>query len=207
MEMIFDFMLLAASGSAAVYCFVLNRKLQRLKDTEKGLGATIASMAAAVEQAQSAVAQAKLSSAESVNELAPLVAETREFLPKLTTLAESIGGIADTTIANINEAALAATKEIASCLNTVGPVQPASATDDVSAASATVGDDAAFAAGGDNAAFAAGSDNGVSTTNTEPTDAPDQIEFIDPDVSPSPNPPRSAAGAAGAWIAASRSTG
>ncbi len=186
MEMIFDFMLLAASGSAAVYCFVLNRKLQRLKDTEKGLGATIASMAAAVEQAQAAVAQAKKSSTESVNELAPLVAETREFLPKLTSLAESIGGIADSTIANINEAALAATKEIAVCLNAAGPVQPISTTDDNQAPSAP--------------------DDDI-TASAEPLGDADRIEFSDPEQqAPAQNPPQGATGAAGAWIAARRST-
>jgi Domain of unknown function (DUF6468) len=199
MEMIFDFMLLAASGSAAVYCFVLNRKLQRLKDTEKGLGATIASMAAAVEQAHAAVADAKQSSAESVNELTPLVAETREFLPKLAALAESIGGIADTTIANINEAALAATKEIAACLDSVGPVQPASATDDDNTAPAP--DDDYAASVGDRA------------EDAEPSNDPDLIEFIDPDQTPVSSPPQratrtaSTAGAAGAWMAARRSAG
>ncbi|VAV93411.1 hypothetical protein MNBD_ALPHA05-654, partial [hydrothermal vent metagenome] len=195
MEIIFDFMLLAASGSAAVYCFVLNRKLQRLKDTEKGLGATIASMAAAVEQAQAAVADAKQSSAESVNELTPLVAETREFLPKLTALAESIGGIADTTIANINEAALAATKEIAACLDSAGPVQPASASDD------------------DNTASEAEDDETALAPNAERSTEADRIEFSDPEqapapeTTPAPSPPQSAAGAtstagaAGAWMA------
>jgi ABC-type transporter Mla subunit MlaD len=195
MEIIFDFMLLAASGSAAVYCFVLNRKLQRLKDTEKGLGATIASMAAAVEQAQAAVADAKQSSAESVNELTPLVAETREFLPKLTALADSIGGIADTTIANINEAALAATKEIAACLNAAGPIEAAPETDN------------------DNAVSAAEDDEAASAPNAAPSTEADRIEFSDPEQAPAPGPPQSAAGAAstagaaGAWMAARRSAG
>ncbi len=199
MEIIFDFMLLAASGSAAVYCFVLNRKLQRLKDTEKGLGATIASMAAAVEQAQAAVADAKQSSAESVNELTPLVAETREFLPKLTALADSIGAIADTTIANINEAALAATKEIAACLDSAGPVQSTPETDN------------------DNAASEAEDDEAASAPNAERSTEADRIEFSDPEqapqTTPAPGPLQnaagaaSAAGAAGAWIAARRSAG
>ncbi len=195
MEMIFDFMLLSASGSATVYCFVLNRKLQRLKDTEKGLGATIASMAAAVEQAQAAVAQAKQSSAESVNELAPLVAETREFLPKLAALAESIGDTADTTISNINEAALAATKEIAACLDSVGRIQATPETDN------------------NNAVAAAEDDKAASAPNADPSTEADRVEFIDPakapasTATPRPSPARSAAGAAGAWNAARQSAG
>ena len=158
MEMIVNFMLVAASGSAAVYCFILNRKLQGLKDTEKGLGATIASMAQAVEQAQSAVALAKQSSAESINELEPLVAETREFMPKLTELVESIGDIADASISGINDATTAASLEIEACLEKVRRLQ----TD-----------------------LAAGADKPAAAPSPDSSGGEDMVEFLEHEPTPS----------------------
>ncbi len=165
MEMIVNFMLVAASGSAAVYCFILNRKLQGLKDTEKGLGATIASMAQAVEQAQSAVALAKQSSAESIDELEPLVAETRAFMPKLTELVESIGDIADASISGINDATTAATIEIEACLEKVRRLQ---------------------------ADMASGADNQAAAPSPDQSDAVDTVEFLEREPSPREAPPSGA---------------
>ena len=52
MRLVFDLVLLMASGAATVYCFVLSRRLSRLNDTKSGLGASIASMSQALDQTQ-----------------------------------------------------------------------------------------------------------------------------------------------------------
>ena len=104
MEMIIDFMLLAASGAATFYCFILSRKLEALKSTEKGLGATIATMSHTVDQARATVTLAKESSAESINELTPLIEETKEILPQLTEMIDVISELAEIAIRDVNEA-------------------------------------------------------------------------------------------------------
>lgn len=104
MEMIIDFMLLAASGAATFYCFILSRKLEALKSTEKGLGATIATMSHTVDQARATVSMAKESSAESINELTPLIEETKDILPQLTEMIDVISELADIAIRDINNA-------------------------------------------------------------------------------------------------------
>lgn len=104
MEMIIDFMLLAASGAATFYCFILSRKLEALKNTEKGLGATIATMSHTVDQARATVTLAKESSAESINELTPLIEETKEILPQLTEMIDVISELAEIAIRDVTDA-------------------------------------------------------------------------------------------------------
>ena len=104
MEMIIDFMLLAASGAATFYCFILSRKLEALKNTEKGLGATIATMSHTVDQARATVAMAKESSAESIAELSPLIEETKEVLPQLSEMVDVLSELAEIAIRDVNEA-------------------------------------------------------------------------------------------------------
>ncbi|MFC2952235.1 hypothetical protein ACFOOP_09870 [Marinicaulis aureus] len=112
MEMIIDFMLLAASGAATFYCFILSRKLEALKSTEKGLGATIATMSHTVDQARATVTLAKESSAESINELTPLIEETKEILPQLTEMIDVISELAEIAIHDVNEASSKAAAEL-----------------------------------------------------------------------------------------------
>lgn len=104
MEMIVNFMLLAASGAATFYCFILSRKLEALKSTEKGLGATIATMSHTVDQARATVGMAKESSANSIAELKPLIEETQEILPQLTEMIDVISELAEIAIRDINDA-------------------------------------------------------------------------------------------------------
>ncbi len=112
MEMIIDFALLAASGAAAFYCFILSRKLEGLKSTDKGLGATIATMSQTVDQARAAVMLAKESSAQSAAELSPLLHETREVIPKLAEMIDVISELAEIAIKDINEASTGTMQQI-----------------------------------------------------------------------------------------------
>lgn len=110
--MIVNFMLLAASGAATFYCFILSRKLEALKSTEKGLGATIATMSHTVDQARSTVSLAKESSAESVAELTPLIEETKEILPQLSEMIDVISELAEIAIRDVNDASSKATENL-----------------------------------------------------------------------------------------------
>ena len=123
MELIIDFMLLAVSGAAAFYCLMLSRKLEKLKDTEKGLGATIATMSATVDQARGAVLIAKESSAESIAELSPLIKETREILPKLEEMVDVISELSEIAINDLNEASSAATEKLDATVATARALQ------------------------------------------------------------------------------------
>ncbi|MEZ5892628.1 MAG: hypothetical protein R3C58_05730 [Parvularculaceae bacterium] len=104
MEMIVNFMLLAASGAATFYCFILSRKLEALKSTEKGIGATIATMSHTVDQARATVSLAKESSAQSIAELKPLIEETREIMPQLSEMIDVISELAEIAIRDVNDA-------------------------------------------------------------------------------------------------------
>jgi len=103
MELIVNFMLLAASGAAAFYCFVLNKRLADLKDTNSGLGASIATMSQTVDTARSVVALAKESSTQSIAQLSPLVEETRIIIPKLTELIDVISELSEIAVKDIDE--------------------------------------------------------------------------------------------------------
>lgn len=112
MEMIVNFMLLAASGAATFYCFILSRKLEALKNTEKGLGATIATMSHTVDQARSTVTLAKESSAQSINELKPLIEETKDILPQLTEMIDVLSELAEIAIRDVNDASSVASASL-----------------------------------------------------------------------------------------------
>ncbi len=105
MELAFDIILLAASATAVVYCYALNRRLKTLKDTAASLGVTIAAMSKTVEQARETVVLAKQSSKESVDELTPLVREANDLTPRLTSLIDVVSDLAETKIAEIQATA------------------------------------------------------------------------------------------------------
>lgn len=123
MELIIDFMLLAASGAAVFYCVILSRKLEVLKNTEKGLGATIATMSQTVDQARSTVVLAKESSNQSVKELTPLIEEMRTIMPKVTEMIDVLGELGEAAQKNIATAAAGASQDIEESLTNARAVQ------------------------------------------------------------------------------------
>ncbi|MEO1014243.1 MAG: hypothetical protein AAFX08_03550 [Pseudomonadota bacterium] len=73
MELIADFLLLAASMSACLYCYVLSGRLRRLKSTRNGIASSLASLSKSVEEAQTTIAHAHLAAEKSVERLGPLL--------------------------------------------------------------------------------------------------------------------------------------
>lgn len=59
MELIADGMLIAAAATAALYCWILSRRLNALRDLDKGLGGAIAGLSAQVDETRASLADAK----------------------------------------------------------------------------------------------------------------------------------------------------
>ncbi|MEM8791498.1 MAG: hypothetical protein AAGE80_07760 [Pseudomonadota bacterium] len=59
MDLIADGLLVLAALAASLYCWVLSRRLRRLTQLDKGLGAAISSLSEQVEEMQTALAQSK----------------------------------------------------------------------------------------------------------------------------------------------------
>ncbi|QHQ36807.1 hypothetical protein [Algicella marina] len=72
MELIADGLLIAAAGTAALYCYVLSRRLSALKDLDKGLGNAIAGLSAQVDETRKSLASAKSSAATQSREMRTL---------------------------------------------------------------------------------------------------------------------------------------
>lgn len=92
MELIADGMLIAAAGTAALYCWILSRRLNDLKSLDKGLGGAIASLSAQVEETRAALAEAKLTTQERSRELGDMTAR-----------AEMVAGRLEMSLAKVHE--------------------------------------------------------------------------------------------------------
>jgi ABC-type transporter Mla subunit MlaD len=112
MDMIVDFILLAASGAATIYCFVLSRRLAKLNDMKNGIGASIASMSSALDQTQQVLAFAKSSSLEGVKRLTEVLEEAERVKPEITQLLEVLSELADIASDDIDAARANALRQI-----------------------------------------------------------------------------------------------
>lgn len=75
MELVIDFLLLAASGTAGLFCWVLSRKLKALTSAEAGLGAGIAALSQSAEEMKRAVAETRSSADQTAARIELLLAE------------------------------------------------------------------------------------------------------------------------------------
>lgn len=74
MELIADGLLIAGALTAALYCWVLARRLTALRSMDKGLGGAIAGLSARVEQTRASLADTKASTSDITRELSSLTA-------------------------------------------------------------------------------------------------------------------------------------
>ena len=88
MQIIADFLLMAASICACFYCWMLSQRLQKLKSTRKGIAASLASLSKSVEEAKKAIAHSHMAAEESVARLAPLVEEAKGLRAELAETTE-----------------------------------------------------------------------------------------------------------------------
>ncbi|MDA9207977.1 hypothetical protein N9O61_03735 [Octadecabacter sp.] len=70
MAFIADILLAAGAMSAALYCFILSRRLRRFTDLEQGVGGAIAVLSVQVDDLSKALQKAEAATAASANGLA-----------------------------------------------------------------------------------------------------------------------------------------
>lgn len=112
MELIVDFMLLAASIAAGVYCFVLSERLKKLNDTRSGLGATVASMSSMLDQTRATLEQTKRVNQEGEARLRALIGEADKIAPELECLLEAVASSAESAARDIAQLRRSALQEI-----------------------------------------------------------------------------------------------
>ena len=90
MELIADGLLIAGALTAALYCWVLSRRLNALKRMDRGLGGAIAGLSARVEQTKASLADTKTSTGELTRELTALTARAEIAAGRLELLLASM---------------------------------------------------------------------------------------------------------------------
>ncbi len=107
MNLIIDFLLLAASCAACFYCWVLNSKLNKLSSSKEGLAAGVAALSQSAEDMQTAMVETKGATGDTVAHLENLLKTVEEKAPELQLLLEEIQAIStqavtETEIATAN---------------------------------------------------------------------------------------------------------
>ncbi|MEL6317507.1 MAG: hypothetical protein AAFR16_07695, partial [Pseudomonadota bacterium] len=77
MNLIADGLLVSAALVACFYCWMLNRRLNALKRTDEGLGASIKALAGSVEQTREALKSARAEADQEQARLAKLISDAR----------------------------------------------------------------------------------------------------------------------------------
>lgn len=114
MELVINFLLLAASGTAALFCWILSRKLKALTDAEAGIGAGIAALSQSAEEVKSAVAGTKLSADETAARIETLLEDANDKAAHLEALIDQLGDMS----ASVSQHADSATRKY---LDTLAP--------------------------------------------------------------------------------------
>lgn len=112
MQAIVDFILLAASAAAAIYCFVLSARLKKLNDIRSGLGAGIASMSVTLEQTKAMLEATKKISLESESKLKSLLDDAARLAPELADLLDAVIEAGDQAADDIARARVTALADI-----------------------------------------------------------------------------------------------
>lgn len=85
-DLIADIFLVAGCLGAAIYCFMLSRKLSRLNQFESGLGGAIAVLSAQVDDMQKVLAATEGTANEASSELKHLLSEANDVATRLDLL-------------------------------------------------------------------------------------------------------------------------
>ncbi|MEM8787756.1 MAG: hypothetical protein AAGE76_05810 [Pseudomonadota bacterium] len=90
MELIADGLLIAGALTAALYCWVLARRLRALRNMDKGLGGAIAGLSERVEQTKASLADTKASTRDISKELSELTARAEIAAGRLELLLSTL---------------------------------------------------------------------------------------------------------------------
>ena len=95
MELIADILLVAGAFGAAIYCFVLARRLSRFNDLERGMGGAVAVLSAQVDDLTKTLELAHESSGDSVQVLTDLTDRAETVAKRLELLVASMHDLPD----------------------------------------------------------------------------------------------------------------
>lgn len=90
MDLVTDFLLLAASATACLYCFVLSRRLKGLTSAKDGLGAGIAALSQSASEMKSAVSATKASADAAASRIETLMSEADAKAQQLQSLIDEL---------------------------------------------------------------------------------------------------------------------
>ena len=105
MAFIVDFILLAASGAACFYCWVLSTRLKSLTSGKDGLKTGIAALSQSAEDMQNAMAETKHSANQNADRLQALLNEADKKIPELYELLQQLSEIGSQTVDETETAA------------------------------------------------------------------------------------------------------
>lgn len=98
MTLIVDFLLLAASGAACFYCWVLSARIKAVTSTKDGIHSGIAALTQSAEEIQQAIAATKNATTENSVELERLLKEADTKIPELRLLMKQIMEISESAV-------------------------------------------------------------------------------------------------------------
>lgn len=91
MDLVTNFLLLAASGVACLYCVILSRRLKGLTDAKGGLGAGVAALSRSAEEMKAALTASRKSAEEAAARLEAALADAGAKEKEIRKLMEALG--------------------------------------------------------------------------------------------------------------------
>lgn len=130
MQLIVDFVLLAASAAAAIYCFILSVRLKKLNDVRGGLGATIASLSAAIDHARKMLEEARRIGRDDEERLRKAASDAAKLAPEIAELLDALAEAAELAALDIEQARNEALIEIRRSVDALNRKSPANRPDE-----------------------------------------------------------------------------
>ena len=104
MAFIVDFLLLAASGAACFYCWVLSTRIKSLLNTKNGIQTSIAALSQSVDDIQTAMARTKTGVDTKGAALEELIQQAEQTAPEMRNLIKQVIEASQTAIAETENA-------------------------------------------------------------------------------------------------------
>ncbi len=98
MALIVDFLLLAATGAACFYCWVLSTRIKSVTNTKDGIHSGIVALTQSAEEIQTAIASTKDAATENSAALEQLLTEADKKIPELRELMQQITEISQSAV-------------------------------------------------------------------------------------------------------------
>ncbi len=98
MDLVTDFLLLAASGAACFYCWALSTRLKKLTKTNDGLGASVVALSQSAEEMKAALEQTKQSADSAKTDMDILLKSADEKAEILQKLIDQLINIKDDVV-------------------------------------------------------------------------------------------------------------